>query len=63
MSTRKYIGISDKYKLVYVYETNGVKIYRSNHGQYYDNEREAALSVDKNLIEDGKEPINILKRK
>lgn len=29
----------------------------------YDTEREAAIAVDKKLISEGKDPINILKRK
>lgn len=32
-------------------------------GKYLNTEREAALAVDKYLIKQGKEPINILKRK
>lgn len=30
---------------------------------WYDNEREAAIAVDKYLISVGREPVNILKRK
>lgn len=36
---------------------------KNGNGKYFDTEREAALYVDKQLIEQGKEPVNILVRK
>ncbi len=63
----KRIRKSDKYKYVYLFETKegeerwGVMVV--GNSKYYDTEREAALSVDKRLINKGKEPVNILVRK
>lgn len=33
------------------------------NGKYFDTERQAAVYVDKQLIEQGKDPVNILVRK
>lgn len=63
----KKIRKSDKYKYVALFETKeglerwGVQM--MGNTKYYDSEREAALSVDKVLINKGKEPVNILVRK
>ena len=37
--------------------------YRTKQKSFFKTEREAALWVDKVLLENGKEPVNILKRK
>ena len=56
-----------KYKYVNVEPRNGKVFYRigvPNHSKKrYKTEREAAIAVDKILIGQGKEPINILVRK
>jgi len=62
----KYIGVSESaYKNVAVIDYLGNKRYLgyySKKKKSFDTEREAAIYVDKCLIERGKEPINILKR-
>lgn len=65
----KYKGKS-KYKYVSCQELNGELVWRgvflkngSGNGKTFKTEREAALYVDKKLIEQGKEPVNILVRK
>ncbi len=65
-STLIYKGKSDKYKRVYIYEIKDVIMYQGVFGKkhrYFKTEKEAALFVDKKLIELGKEPVNILVRK
>ena len=57
-----------KYKFVQIEHHNGITYYVRSAmcgcGQKrYKSEREAALSADKILIEQGKEPVNILVRK
>ena len=60
-----------KYKYVSVMERKGKIEYRGiytaksgkKNGKNFPTEREAAIYVDKMLIEMGKEPVNILKRK
>lgn len=70
----RYSGKSKSYSQVYVYRATvsklplrysarrkiGAKRYSS---PMFDTEREAAMWLDKALIKDGHEPINILKRK
>tara|TARA_Y100000389_G_C17315642_1_gene440298 strand:- start:378 stop:578 length:201 start_codon:yes stop_codon:yes gene_type:complete len=65
----KYKGKS-KYKYVSQQELNGELVWRgvffkngSGNGKTFKTEREAALYVDKKLIENGKEPVNILVHK
>jgi len=65
---------SEKYKYVYRVTGSGRtgqseywKAYFTIKGQYhnsklYTSEREAAIAVDRKLIEHGREPVNILKR-
>jgi len=64
----RYIRQSDKYKYVGLYIDNktGRDVWlgkRWNSGKYFDNERSAAIYVDKQLLEKGKNPVNILVRK
>ena len=68
----KYLGPSKKYKYVYgriacdrVWWVGKVFISKtqSTRSKNFDTEREAAIYVDKQLIECGKPPVNILKRK
>ena len=58
---------SDKYKYVQVEYKNEKTYYRLWMNGYtkkcYKTEREAAIAADKILIEQGKEPVNILVRK
>jgi hypothetical protein len=63
----KYIGVGDfthvakfQYKDIVFYRAS---IRRFNWAKYFDIEREAAIAVDKKLIEKGEEPVNILKKK
>lgn len=62
----KYIENSNSYKYVQKYR-NGCEIKWLgkvlNRGKTFETEREAALYVDKALISQGKEPVNILVRK
>lgn len=66
MQITKVAGKS-KYKYVLkILKSNGMYAYQiSVHGicRVFKTEREAALKVDMILIEKGKEPVNILKRK
>lgn len=64
---KKYISKSSKYKCVYISEVNGERVYQAaltkyRWSKYCETEREAALAVDLKRIENGEEPINILKR-
>ena len=67
-SATKYTGKSKKYKHVYEYVSSNGNItfegkvfgYRK---QGFLDERKCALWVDKQLLEQGKEPVNILVRK
>ncbi len=67
----KRIRSSEKYKYVALYMTAaGKERWKANFergagrtSKVYDTEREAAMAIDMRLIEDGMEPINILKRK
>lgn len=68
---------SDKYKHVTLYKNSGTgkelwfailnKQYNPKEGTSwtasFDNERDAAIAVDKKLLAWGKEPVNILKKK
>ena len=61
----KIIGKS-KYKYVSQIETAGNVWWRGviyGNGKSFKTEREAAIYIDKRLIEKGKEPVNILVRK
>jgi hypothetical protein len=61
----RMIGKS-KYKHVSIYKAyTGEVIYvvRGNKANQYNTEREAGIQVDLSLIKQGKEPVNILKRK
>ena len=54
------------YKYVYLISYNGVETYSVEMPMYkyykpFENLREAAIAVDKKLIENEREPINILK--
>ena len=59
------------YRHVYIHRSQGkyiiyvgkIQINRKVYSSYFDTEKEAALFVDMKLIELGKEPVNILKRK
>lgn len=66
-STRlKRVRKSNKYKYISLYITKdgvekwGVKAMGNN--KYFDNERDAAIEVDKRLIKINREPVNLLKR-
>ena len=63
----EYLKDASKYKYVYAIKFKGEVIYRSyitrlKWANYFLTEREAAIAVDKKLIEKGKEPVNILKK-
>jgi hypothetical protein len=64
----KYLGISPNYKYVYLYQdSKGNICYRGQVGRTsaktVSTEREAAINADRQLIEKGREPVNILVRK
>lgn len=63
----KYISKSEKYKYVSLYEDKYKKErWQANlygNSRYFDTEREAAICIDKKLIDKGKQPINILVKK
>ena len=69
MATSKeiYKGKSKMYKGVYIYELRGELVYKGMIGKQkkgnFKTEREAAIFCDKALINQGKEPVNILVRK
>lgn len=57
-----------RYKYVYIVSYDGVETYRAELSKYhlckcFADCRLAALAVDKKLLEEGQEPINILKKK
>lgn len=55
---------SKKYKYVYEHTMDGKIYWRAKvlpHSKICKTEREAALFVDKSLIQSGKKPVNILK--
>lgn len=63
----KYIRGSDKYKYVSLYREKGgdKEIWAANikgHGNRFKTEKEAALWIDKWLIKNGRNPVNILKK-
>jgi hypothetical protein len=67
---RRALDVEMKYKRVFPYVSVNnphgpiiwiAKIFGSC--EFYDNERDAAIYVDKALIKRGKEPINILKKR
>ena len=64
----KTIGKSEKYKYVYIVHKDGktwyspkISIKGRKLNYFYVSEREAALAVDKFLIDNFKQPVNILK--
>ncbi|QQV91496.1 hypothetical protein M1M25_gp061 [Tenacibaculum phage Gundel_1] len=59
----KKIEKSKKYKYVYKVMDQHGNYFWAGKGKMKDTEREAALYVDKQLLEKGKEPVNILIRK
>jgi len=64
----KYLGISKLYKRVYVYQHKRNKnfMYKASVlgiNKFVEDEREAARIVDIKLMEAGKEPVNIFRRK
>lgn len=64
----KKIRKSDLYKYVELHQIGEKQMWkgaasRTKNGKYFDTEREAAVYVDKQLIEQDKEPVNILIRK
>jgi len=67
MATKYKTGGKSKYKYVSLeWDSNGkerwiMSIYGNR--KPFDTERQAAIAVDKKLIEKGKEPVNILVRK
>lgn len=68
MSCRcKYLKKASQYKNVACFlDSNGTERWRAiinKNSFFFDSERDAAMAIDKHLIENGKEPINILKRK
>jgi hypothetical protein len=68
MSVIKKSDYKSKYKGVSLLVCRKVdtKVWRGNLGKkqkYFDNEKDAAKWVDLRLIEQGKEPVNILVRK
>lgn len=70
ISTLKASGQRSEYVGVYISNVEGSLVYNAQlqignrkWSQRFDNEREAAIAVDKWRISSGKEPINILKRK
>ncbi|MBD3198035.1 MAG: hypothetical protein GF317_23495 [Candidatus Lokiarchaeota archaeon] len=61
----KWIKTSDRYKYVQMYRFGKKMMWRGlagkkGYGKYFSTEREAAIYVDKQLIEQRKEPVNIL---
>lgn len=69
--TTKYLGKSEKYRYVYLRRCRTTRkilyLFKKRHkgktvSKMYDNERSAALAVDKFLISVGLEPVNILKK-
>ena len=57
-----------KYKYVYKVSFDNIETYRAELSKYhlcqcFDIIRDAAIAVDKKLLENNKEPVNILKRK
>lgn len=66
----KPVKNGSKYKLVYLFLNKGKEVWTASIGtkygrnmKYFKTEREAALAVDKYLIEMGKNPVNILVRR
>lgn len=67
----KYLSSNDEFKSVYEYaEPDGTIIYEGKvqinkriFSKMFPTAREAAIHADKILLQNGKEPINILKRK
>ena len=57
-----------KYKYVYKVSFDNIETYRAELSKYhfckcFDVIRDAAIAIDKKLLENNKEPVNILKRK
>jgi hypothetical protein len=65
--TFKRIG-KTQYKYVYRVSYDGIETYRAELSKYhyckcFADSRIAALNIDKTLLKNGNEPVNILKRK
>lgn len=65
--TMKRIG-STSYKYVYIVSYDGILTYRAELVKFHFNRcfalaRDAALAVDKKLLENNQDPVNILKRR
>lgn len=61
----KYIGVSELYKYVYLYKyENNIKwrCHVLKFSKFYDTEKEAAICVDMQFIQIGKNPVNVLKK-
>lgn len=58
--------IKSKYKYIHCKVMNNKEYWDARiNGKFrcsYDSEREAAIAIDKYLISEGKEPVNILKK-
>lgn len=66
--TMKRHGSVDEYKYVRIVSFDGEMTYRAEIPKFHSeknfaNARDAALHVDRELLKNGKEPVNILKRK
>ena len=64
---RRYVGPSEKYVRVYLYRNDNITKKEDwvavfpKSTKIFATEREAAIAVDKELINRGKPPVNILK--
>lgn len=69
LAQMKYMGTSEKYKYVSLLkDPKDQKIWyhgrpRNTSGKVFEDERAAAVYVDKQLIIDGKDPVNVFKKK
>lgn len=66
--TMKRHGSVEGYKYVRIVSYDNEKTYRAEIDEFkvcksFANARDAAIYIDKKLLENGKEPVNILKRK
>ncbi|MFW5847522.1 MAG: hypothetical protein ACOCVF_01200 [bacterium] len=63
----RYIENSKKYKYVCKYQDPKGRIFwqgkRYSNGKMVESERKAAINVDIQLLNHGKQPINVLKRR
>ena len=63
----KWIKEGSTFKHVGVYEFKGMRYYRATIGRYqwhciYETERQAAVAVDRKLLEKGEQSVNVLIR-